>query len=1211
MLRKLLITLGLLLLTHAALLAQGTLKGKITDSENGEALPYVNLIVTQGGQQRGGASSDDNGEYTVKSLPAGTYDIEVKYIGYADVKLQGVTVSASGFTVRNIKMTSTAYITNEVIVYDTVPVIEVGNATTSDKRGADQIERMPVNTVDGIVATMAGVGYNDGGTSTVRGQDQAMVVMQGGILRRGGAIMPTGSIQEIEVILGGTPARYGEAIGGVQVITLKPPAPKFAGTVRFETTEFLDNRGYNRLDLYLTGPIWTKKTAEGVENTIMGYRISAFGQYQRMSLYRPDDDALYLLKDDKREEIEQTPLLLHTDPSNPLAVNYRADYLRTDDFEQVSRFDNAWNATAYLDGAMDIKFSPNAVLAVDAEYIYSKGMSNSSGLAVMNNGKAPQGMNQSLQIAADFTHSFPDEKDSKSIIKRLMYNISGSYYYAYSSSYDPDFNDDFFNYGYIGKFVTQKQKIYTMDRYTINGAETWVWKQNGAPADVNVDFTPANTNPLLANYNSQLYADPKMRPYLTSLTNIGMLKGLVNGNDAPQVYGLYSAPGTVVTGYSKSQLEQYYFQAKVSGDIKRHSIEFGIQYQRLVSRSYSLTANSLWTIMYQEANAHIAQLDLDNPIIDYSGMYPIVSFNQLYDAASQTHFDKSLRQKLGLPVDGTDWLDIHSYDPSTYSLDMFSPDELFNSGRSLISYTGYDHTGEKVSGKKSLDDFFNNSSRTLGAWTPEYMAAYIQDQFYFQDLIFNVGVRVDRYDGNQMVLKDPYLLYDSKTVKEVSGNMNPNGSHPVGAKDDWVVYVNKYSGNTDEIQITGYRSGSTWYDAQGIEVSDPDDVRSRETGVPTPYRKNATDSTISVDAFKEYEPQYVFMPRIAFSFPVTTESQFKASYDIIARRPPEAAWQANYLGYMFMKQIESITNPNLKPEKVTNYEIGFQQALNKMSAIMISAYYKETRDLIQLVQYAGADPNPNYFSYDNLDFKTVKGITLTYDLRRSKNMRLNANYTLQYAEGTWLPLGTMNSLIKAGYPNLKTLNPIDDDRRHQFKLNFDFRYGEGKDYNGPTTTRVVKDEEGNPRSQTIKWLQNAGVNLVVIAQSGRPYTKAYSNVQRTIVGSYNGASLPWQFFVDMDINKTWGIKVGKRKTYLTAYASVKNLLDIRNIVGVYAVTGDPDDNGYLSDPETQAAINAKTDPQAYRDMYSLSLLNTSYGNYSIPRMLKLGVRYSF
>ena len=52
---------------------------------------------------------------------------------------------------------------------------------------------------------------------------------------------------------------------------------------------------------------------------------------------------------------------------------------------------------------------------------------------------------------------------------------------------------------------------------------------------------------------------------------------------------------------------------------------------------------------------------------------------------------------------------------------------------------------------------------------PTYAAAYIQDKFAFNDLIFNIGVRVDRFDANQMVLKDPYSLYETYKAGDVSG----------------------------------------------------------------------------------------------------------------------------------------------------------------------------------------------------------------------------------------------------------------------------------------------------------------------------------------------------------------------------------------------------------------------------------------------------------
>ena len=217
------------------------------------------------------------------------------------------------------------------------------------------------------------------------------------------------------------------------------------------------------------------------------------------------------------------------------------------------------------------------------------------------------------------------------------------------------------------------------------------------------------------------------------------------------------------------------------------------------------------------------------------------------------------------------------------------------------------------------------------------------------------------------------------------------------------------------------------------------------------------------------------MPRIAFSFPVSDKSEFKASYDVIARRPGAGYWQADYASYLYMEKMAgaALTNPNLKPEKITNYELGFQQVLSSSSALGITAYYKQTRDLIALVQYVGADPTNLYYSYDNQDFRTTKGFTISYDLRRSKNVRINANYTLQYAEGTTgLPSSTIVSLIKAGYPNIKMLFPISDDRRHEFKVNLDFRYLGGDKYNGPVSSRVSVDKDGNDKGETTKIVDN-------------------------------------------------------------------------------------------------------------------------------------------
>ncbi len=1218
MFRKLFFTLGLFLTTSLILYSQGTLTGTITDAKTNEPLPFVNVIVEQSGQQKGGAQTDINGNFQIKPLNTGNYDVIASFIGYKKAIKKGVHVTSTGYSPGgSLALEPTSKQIDEVVISAyVVPLIQSGTAETGKRITSDEIDKMAANTVDAIIATVGGISDSDGGAGTARGES-GMVTYVNGVAKKGSVNIPKQAIAEVQVILGGTPARYGESIGGTTNITLQPPANKFFGNLKYETSEPFDTRGYHRLDAYFTGPLYKKKSSDGIEKSIIGYRLVGYNTYMQDPYNRPSDRYYYMLKANQQENLNNNPLTY--DPKTGAVYN-TASYLRLSDFEKVGRKSNLWNNYLYLEGGLDIRFTDNSILQINGEYSNSISKNGGSSSILMNNANNSESKSNSFNIMGDFTQKFSNSSET-SKIKNIIFNMTGSYSREYSETYNPDHGDNLFQYGHVGTFKTYKRNTYSLTRMEIDGVMQDVMEHNGW-LDYQVDFTPSQYNPGLARYTWQLYNDPTfeaIRSNLYNYDNIRALKGLTNGDSPDGIYSMFTNVGQPSTGYSKAESQYVYLSAKVSADIGSHSLEFGFQYDQSTYRGYSLNASSLWTIMKQEANSHILYRDLDNPIIDNSGSMTYVTYNRLYDGASQTYFDQALRSKLGLSVTGTDYLDIDSYDPSTFSLDMLSADELFNSGNSIVSYYGYDHKGNVVKGKQNLQNFFSNKeTRTLGAWQPIYMAGYIQDQFFFKDLIFNVGVRVDRFDGNQMGLKDPYLLYSAYTAGELT---IPNRPSNIG--NNYVVYVSSLNGNSstsdvnNEGFVTGYRNGNTWYNANGEIVSNPSDIAGA-SGQPLPFRKGKLSDTglpsqISTDAFEDYKPQVVAMPRIAFSFPVSDKSEFKASYDMIARRP-QGGWQANYVDYLYMeKQSGSIlSNPNLKPEKITNYELGFTQVLSKSSVLSMSAYYKETRDLIALVQYVGADPTSLYYSYGNQDFRTTKGVTVTYELRRSSNVRINANYTLQYAEGTsGLPQSTIVSLIRAGYPNIKMLYPISDDRRHEFKLGFDFRYQGGDKYNGPTTKRIVKDKKtGEERAQVIKWLQNFGVNIIGVAQSGRPYTKYFSNNQQTIVGSYNGARLPWIFRIDMNIDKSFDIKIGKKITQLNIYARITNVLNIKNVAGLFGVTGDADDNGFLTDPETQTYIANQLDPNSYRDYYTMSL-NNNYYNYTNPRMVNLGVSYTF
>jgi hypothetical protein len=100
MFKKVLMTIGLLMLAHGLMQAQGILKGTVTDAKSGEPMSFINVIAMQNGERIGAGQTDFDGVYTIKGLQVGTYDIKVTSVGYDGQLKTGVNVKASGFTIQ-------------------------------------------------------------------------------------------------------------------------------------------------------------------------------------------------------------------------------------------------------------------------------------------------------------------------------------------------------------------------------------------------------------------------------------------------------------------------------------------------------------------------------------------------------------------------------------------------------------------------------------------------------------------------------------------------------------------------------------------------------------------------------------------------------------------------------------------------------------------------------------------------------------------------------------------------------------------------------------------------------------------------------------------------------------------------------------------------------------------------------------------------------
>src|SRR5690606_15379455 len=82
----------------------------------------------------------------------------------------------------------------------------------------------------------------------------------------------------------------------------------------------------------------------------------------------------------------------------------------------------------------------------------------------------------------------------------------------------------------------------------------------------------------------------------------------------------------------------------------------------------------------------------------------------------------------------------------------------------------------------------------------------------------------------------------------------------------------------------------------------------------------------------------------------------------------------------------------------TQYELGFRQRLGERAALTLSGFYRTQENKISNRRLDGGFPV--YGTYRNTDFTTTKGAELGFELRRTNNLAINANYTLAFAQGT-------------------------------------------------------------------------------------------------------------------------------------------------------------------------------------------------------------------
>jgi hypothetical protein len=1222
--------------------AMGELKGTISD-EKGEPMPFANVVLMKEGFQFRGSTTDINGTYWMKAIPAGAYNIVVSSVGYHTVDRKVVVESGGNITFFNYKMITAATDLGAVdfVVEGTdVPLIRADETMVRTTIRREDILKLPSRDPISAATTVGGVFSRDGEVGNFRGSRQGATIFIDGVRIRGGsARLPQQSVEETQVILGGVPAQFGDATGGLILLTTRGISNKFFGAVEGRTSKFLDRWDDALFSAVVGGPLAFRKdtTQKNGKRPVLGFLTAIEGNYSGDP--SPVANGVWRVKESVRDNIIANPIRLAETGSGS---RLNAEYLRMGDFERLPVRTNMAAQTLNWQGKIDYQLGPRT--QVTAGGYINAGQNRGGrdggtyGFSLFNWENNREVQNFTWNVWGRITQRFEGDTSGRGI-KNALLSLQVDYLNGRGLVQDPRHGNNFFNYGYVGRFTPYRAAVYPTFGFDAK-SQTSGWLFAGFQ-DTLIGFEPGAINPLSSAITSQYYTlFNTARGFYDEFPSIQNGGGLLNGQAPRSVYDLWSHVGTPFNGYEKNDNNQFRAVGQGSATIKNHDIQIGFEFDQRTDNFYSIAPVGLWRIAWLQTNSHLGQIDTANPqlVYDSNGMFAdTINYPFLYRedelrtaqtgykfGVGQSFFDWNLRQRLGLAADGLDFVDVDRYDPSFYDVSMFSADELLNQGSNLVTYYGYDVYGNKLGGNVGFDEFFTardqfgNFTRPIGSFQPIYLAGYISDKFSFKDIIFNVGVRVDRFDANQQVLKDRFSLYQTRTRGEVENLAGNPVLHPGNIGENYVVYVNDRDNPTE---VLGYRDGMVWYNAQGQVINDPALLRTA-SGRVQPLMVNPSDDIQSQGfspsgSFIDYEPQINVMPRVSFSFPISDNVGFTAYYDVLTQRP-SAAVRLNPLDYFYWDNTSYnnrgrfFNNPSLRPERTTDFSLGFRQKVTPFSALRISAFYRELRDMIALIQVNEAYPR-TYGTWDNIDFGTVKGVTFEYELRRSRTFSLTATYTLQFADGTGSDNVSQLNLVNSGQPNLRTTIPVNYDRRHLFTAFAIYRVGGDSLYKGP---------------RSLRWLlENFGASATLRGGSGVPFSRQ-SNVtgtqlgggfgQPSLDGSINGARLPWEFNIDLMLDKDITIKWGKvkegsaderKKSTVNIYCQVLNVFDFQNTINVYGATGNPDDDGFLDAPQFQPFINGQVDPQAFRDYYSMRVNDPR--NLSLPRRIRVGAILNF
>jgi len=215
---------------RSAFAADGDIGGSVADSATGTPLPGGEVRVIREGNTIATASTDAFGRYVIHNLPAGSYSVEVRYLGYRPEARDIAVAQTEGVARADFRLVPLPINLSAVEVSSTVPL-------AVDTRSGNQIFKQndyhgaPTNTTSQILQqSIVGAARAPTGEVHIRGQHAEYTYYVDGVPVPSGI---SGSLNELfdpEVVnqidfqTGGWDAEYGNKNAAIVNVTTRIPS---------------------------------------------------------------------------------------------------------------------------------------------------------------------------------------------------------------------------------------------------------------------------------------------------------------------------------------------------------------------------------------------------------------------------------------------------------------------------------------------------------------------------------------------------------------------------------------------------------------------------------------------------------------------------------------------------------------------------------------------------------------------------------------------------------------------------------------------------------------------------------------------------------------------------------------------------------------------------------------------------------------------------